>query len=66
MSRNSPRIDVRQAMAKREMALARHELSAPTAPRIPSGGPVSMAIKAEDPAVRSMVDAFLAKREGAI
>lgn len=56
----------REAQAKRASALVRREFCEPSADRRPSGGIVSMAVKAEDPATRAMIDAFLAKREGVV
>lgn len=54
-------MDDKQARYRREKALARAELREPTQPRV-SVGVTSAPIKIEDPAVRSMVDDFLARR----
>lgn len=54
--------DPRLARERRDRALARGELRGPTQERVPSPSPVSFAQKAEDPATRAMIDAFLEKR----
>lgn len=52
----------KRAKALRETALSRVEIGLPTVPRISAAGPTSMAVKAEDPNIRAMIDAALAKR----
>lgn len=52
----------RRAKGRRAAALARVELGQTTVPRESAAGPTSMAVKAEDPAIRAMIDAALAKR----
>lgn len=53
---------VKRLKSIRSAALARNELRQPTSPRIPAAGATSMAIKAEDPAIRAMIDAEIEKR----
>lgn len=52
----------KRAKARRGAALARVELGQPTVPRTSAAGPTSMAVKVEDPNIRAMIDAALAKR----
>ena len=52
----------RRAKGRRAAALARVELGFPTSPRVPASGATSMAVKAEDPATRALIDAALARR----
>lgn len=52
----------RHTRAKRDSALKRIELSWPTEPRRSAAGVTSAPVKAEDPALRAMIDAALAKR----
>lgn len=52
----------RRAKGRRSAALARVELGFPTSPRVPAAGATSMAVKAEDPATRALIDAALARR----
>lgn len=59
------RVNIKAAKARRNLALARGELRTETTPRIFPTGVTSMAIKAEDPAHRQMVDDFLARRGSA-
>ena len=59
---NSARANARHAKAKRDAALSRAELGWPTAPRISAAGVTSMAVKAEDQAVRKMVDEAMARK----
>lgn len=56
----------RAARAKRSSALARGEFKNPSVARVSAAGPTSPAMKAEDPAVRAMIDAALAKRESPV
>lgn len=50
------------AKARRQAALARPEVLQPTTPRVAAAGVTSMAIKAEDPATRRMIDEAIARR----
>ena len=59
---NSSRANARHAKAKRAAALSRAELGWPTTPRRPAAGVTSMAVKAEDPAIRAMIDAAMADK----
>jgi hypothetical protein len=52
------------ARAKRSSALARLELDWKTVPRKPAASPTAMAVKAEDPEVRRLIDEALARRRG--
>lgn len=52
----------KMARVRRDKALNRIELREPTTPRVSAAGPTSMAIKAEDPATRRMIDEAVAKR----
>jgi hypothetical protein len=52
----------KKAAAARSNALARIELGQPTTPRVSAAGATSMAVKAEDPAIRAMIDAALAAK----
>jgi hypothetical protein len=56
----------RRARAKRSSALARNELRQPSVPRVSAAGPTSPAIKAEDPAIRAMIDAAIAERKAPV
>jgi len=51
------------AKARRQAALARPEILQPSAPRVSAAGITSMAVKAEDPETRRLIDEALAKRE---
>lgn len=57
------KMSVKGARARRENAILRGELRLPSSERVASGGVTSMAVKAEDPAVRNMIDDFLARRQ---
>ena len=50
------------AKARRQAALARPEVLQQTTPRVTAAGVTSMAIKAEDPATRRMIDEAIARR----
>ena len=52
----------KRAKGRRAAAIARVELGQPTVPRESASGATSMAIKAEDPKVRAMIDDALARR----
>lgn len=54
----------KRARARREGALARAEFRYPSAARTAAAGPTSFPIKAEDPAARAAIDAFLARERG--
>lgn len=53
----------KRAIAKREGAMRRVELGQETVPRAPAAGVTSMAVKARDPEVDRMVEAFLRGRK---
>lgn len=53
----------RRAKARRTGALARNELRYPSSPREAPVGATSFHVKAEDPATRAAIDAFLRKRQ---
>ena len=55
--------NTKRAKAMRSNALARSELGQPTSPRVSAAGPMSMAVKAEDPVLRALIDAELSRRE---
>mgnify|MGYP001562615510 CR=1 FL=1 len=59
----SARDNERRARAKRQAALERIEFKYPSAPRRSAAGVTSLAIKAEDPAIRRMIDEALARRQ---
>jgi hypothetical protein len=50
------------AKYRRERALDRSEMGQPTSPRTSAAGVTSLAVKIVDPATRSMIDDFLARR----
>lgn len=53
----------RRAKARRDYAIQRNELrNHTTSPRVSADGPTAMAIKAEDPALRKLIDDALARR----
>lgn len=54
--------NVQRAKAKRAAAMMRPELLQPTSPRVSADGPVSMAVKIEDPENRRLIDEALARR----
>ena len=54
--------NTKRAKARRQAALDRPELRGPSTPRLSAAGPTSMAVKAEDPATRRLIDEALAKR----
>lgn len=54
-----------RARARRESALKRMEIEAPTSPRRSAAGATSAPVKVEDPALRRLIDAALAKRREA-
>lgn len=54
----------RRARARREGALARVELRQESTPRTSAAGTTSFAVKAEDPATRAAIDAFMSLRKG--
>lgn len=56
--------NTKRIKARRAHALARLDLREPSTPRSPAAGPISHSIKADDPAVRAAIDAFLARRGG--
>ena len=58
----SHRDNQRRAKGRRDSALQRMEMERPTEARQAASGITSPAIKAEDPALRAMIDAALAKR----
>lgn len=62
--RMTPEQSQRRAMARREGALARAELRENSVPRESAVGPVSFPVKADDPATRAAIDAFMAKQRG--
>lgn len=51
-----------RAKAKRQAELSRPEMLHPTSPRTSAAGATSMAVKADDPATRALIDAAIAKR----
>lgn len=51
------------AKAKRASALKRGEMGRPTVPRVAPASATSATIKAEDPALRKMIDEHLARRQ---
>jgi hypothetical protein len=55
----------KMARTKRLFALKRAEFAYPSETRIAAAGVTSYALKAEDPAVRAMIDAAVAKRRTA-
>jgi len=59
---HSARENTLKAKARRAHALARIDLREPTVPRQAAAGPISHAIKADDPATRAAIDAFLSNR----
>jgi hypothetical protein len=54
----------KRARARREGALARAEFKYPSAPRTAPAGATSFPVKAEDPATRAAIDAFLSTKRG--
>lgn len=62
MSRGIRRPDTRAAKARREYALGRAELRTDSVDRVAGTSPTSFPMKVEDPALRAMIDAALAKR----
>ena len=53
----------RKARSKRQYALDRVELRAPSTPRIPASGPISAPLKARNDSDDALVRDFLARRE---
>lgn len=49
--------------ARRDSAMGRPELRIPSEPRAPTAGPTSFPVKADDPAVRQMIDEAMARRQ---
>ncbi len=63
MPRNLRQNEIQKiARNKRHDALARHELSQPSTPRTSAASPTSFALKAQDPAIRAMIDAEIERR----
>lgn len=54
----------KRAKARRAGALARNEFRYPSSPRTSPEGATSFPVKAEDPATRAAIDAFLARQKG--
>lgn len=54
--------NMKMAKLKRERAMMRPEILQPSTPRTPASGVTSMAVKAEDPETRRMIDEALARR----
>lgn len=54
--------NTRRAKARRQAAIERPEILQPTTPRRPATGPTSMAVKAEDPETRRLIDEAIARR----
>lgn len=55
--------NMKRAKARRQAAMLRPEILQPTVPRVSAAGPTSMAVKAEDPEIRRLIDEALAKRK---
>lgn len=53
---------MRKAKSKRELALARNEFRYPSEPRTAPDSATSFPIKAEDPALRRLIDEAIARR----
>lgn len=56
------RADEKLAKFRRAKALDRNEFRHPSEPRTPAAGITSFPVKAEDPAVRAMIDEALERR----
>lgn len=54
--------NMKAAKGRRLIALGRPELLYPTTPRTSAAGATSMAVKAEDPETRKLIDDALARR----
>lgn len=54
--------NLKKAKARRATALERNEFRVPSEPRTAPAGATSFPIKAEDPALRRMIDEAVAKR----
>lgn len=52
----------KKAKARRAFALERLDLRQPTTPRLPAAGPVSHAVKRQDPETARAIAEFLAKK----
>lgn len=53
----------RKAKGKRQFALDRVELRAPSTPRVPASGPISAPLKARNDSDDSLIRDFMARRE---